>query len=127
MKDNYHIQLNNFELQAMNFMKKKKYNNEISKLEPNYKVLIKKGDGSIKEGILVVTLENDFFDMKVIVKGQFENINGENIENETLSKLIVPLLLPLTRPIIHNQLIQSGINDLLLPTIDIQRYINSND
>lgn len=65
--------------------------------------------------------------MKVIVKGQFENINGENIENETLSKLIVPLLLPLTRPIIHNQLIQSGINDLLLPTIDIQRYIKSND
>lgn len=127
MKDNYHIQLNNFELQAMNFMKKKKYNNEISKLNPDYKVLIKKGDGAIKEGILVVTLENDFFDMKVIVKGQFESIDGENIENETLSKLIVPLLLPLTRPIIHNQLIQSGINDLLLPTIDIQRYIKSND
>ncbi|WP_368863035.1 hypothetical protein [Staphylococcus hominis] len=131
MNSIYHVQLKEFELQAINFMKKKDTKEKIDFSEPEYhpKIdgLVPKKEGASKEGILVVDITNDVYDLKLIVMGLFENINDENIDNETLVNIMTPLMLPLIRPIVYNILIQSGIRSDLIPTLDVKRHLNFND
>lgn len=127
MKEKFHIQLNEFNLQAISFVKLKEYDENIEEFEPEYEVYIEKNDASIKTAFLHITIENEHFNLKSIFKGTFEDIEKNNIENEKLSTIVLSLMLPLARPVIYQNLVQSNLKGVLLPTLDIQRYINSND
>ncbi|OAO25175.1 hypothetical protein [Mammaliicoccus lentus] len=125
MEVNYNIILKSFEVEAVNFVKKMSYDEKKIELNPNYKALVTKQDSSIKEGLLIIDIKNDYFNLKLIVKGIFEDEENGNIDNEILSELILPLLLPFSRSVVFNYLRDAGFYNQMLPTIDIQRSINS--
>ena len=125
METNFHVVLEQYEIEAINFVKKKQLDEDLKNLEPKYKVLVSKNDNAKKEGILILTLQNEYFNLKLIVKGLFRNERGNNIENDLLSSLILPLLLPFTRSVVHNYLRDAGFYNQMLPTIDVPRSIDS--
>lgn len=127
MKEKFHIQLKEFNLQAISFVKLKEYDENIEEIEPEYEVYIEKNETSTKSAFLHITIENEQFNLKSIFKGTFEDIKENNIDNKKLSTIVLSLMLPLARPVIYQNLVQSNLKGVLLPTLDIQRYINSND
>lgn len=127
MNEKFHIQLKKFELQALNFIKKEDYNGNELEIEPDYKVFIEKKEAATKEAFIYITIENEYFDLKTVVKAYFIDEEQSNIDNQKLSKIILSLILPLARPIIYQTLLQSNIQGIILPTLDIQRHIKSDD
>lgn len=57
MKDEFHIQLKNFELQALNFIKKENYNGNELELDPDYKVFIEKKKQQQKKRLYISQLK----------------------------------------------------------------------
>lgn len=121
----YPIELTSFEIEAVNFKKIKSIGKESLEVDPEYNVFVEKEDGSIKNGILLVQLNNEYFSLQLLLKGIFKHNEDKNIENDVLSEIIIPLLVPFARTIIHHQLLYSGFNNILIPTIDIQRSLNN--
>ncbi|MCO0862318.1 hypothetical protein WL766_10980 [Staphylococcus pasteuri] len=127
MNEKFHIQLVDFNLQAISFVKLKELDESIKEIEPKYEVYIEKNEASTKTAFLHITIENEQFNLQSIFKGVFEDIDDNNIDNEKLNTIALSLMLPLARPVIYQNLVQSNLKGLLLPTLDIQRHINSND
>lgn len=128
MEKNFHIQLLKYEIKAINFVKQKDFDNDFnSKVDPQYKVMIEKTETNEKEGLLLVTINNDYFKLKLISAGIFKDDKNANIDSHTLSKVVLPLLLPFSRTVIFNTLRDAGFYNILLPTIDVQRSISSDD
>lgn len=127
MSEQYHIQLTKFGLQAISFVKLNENEEAIGELNPEYEVYIEKNDASIKEAFLHITIENEQFNLKSVFKGTFKDIHDNNINNQKLSPILLSLMLPLARPIIYQNLLQANFKNVLLPTLDIQRHINSYD
>lgn len=127
MSEQYHIQLTEFGLQAISFVKLNENEESIGEINPEYEVYIEKNDASIKEAFLHITIENKQFNLKSVFKGTFKDIHDNNINNQQLSPILLSLMLPLARPIIYQNLLQANFKNVLLPTLDIQRHINSYD
>lgn len=134
MNNKFHIQLKEFSLQAITFIRSDedksndnsdKKNNDIE-IDPKYEVFIEKNTSSKKQVFLHITLETFEYNLKAMFKGVFKDINNESINNKELSSIALSLMLPLARPIIYQNLVQSDLKGVMLPTLDIQRYIKSN-
>ncbi|MDJ1153024.1 hypothetical protein MKY53_05485 [Macrococcus sp. FSL R5-0951] len=126
MVEKYHIELISTELELFNFIKKKSKDDYFENPEPQYKILLNKEVSNVRSGLILVELENDYYELKVGYKGNFKSLLTQDIKNDELSKLIIPLLLPFVRVLIHNNLREAGF-ELMLPTIDVKRSISSDD
>ncbi|EGQ0376481.1 hypothetical protein KND92_001046 [Staphylococcus pseudintermedius] len=132
MDNKFHIQLDEFNLQAINFIKFDNYDEspDSAKSEdkdPKYEVFIEKNTSSVKIVFLHVTLEKAEYNLNAMFKGVFKDINNESIDNKKLSSIALSLMLPLARPIIYQNLLQSNLNAVFLPILDIQRHLESYD
>ncbi|HCT0351432.1 TPA: hypothetical protein LQO00_002475, partial [Staphylococcus pseudintermedius] len=127
-----HIQLDEFNLQAINFIKFDNYDESLDSAksedkDPKYEVFIEKNTSSVKIVFLHVTLETAEYNLNAMFKGVFKDINNESIDNKKLSSIALSLMLPLARPIIYQNLLQSNLNAVFLPILDIQRHLESYD
>ncbi|PWZ83041.1 hypothetical protein, partial [Staphylococcus pseudintermedius] len=95
--------------------------------DPKYEVFIEKNTSSVKIVFLHVTLETAEYNLNAMFKGVFKDINNESIDNKKLSSIALSLMLPLARPIIYQNLLQSNLNAVFLPILDIQRHLESYD
>ncbi|EJF1353513.1 hypothetical protein LHE33_000135 [Staphylococcus pseudintermedius] len=132
MDNKFHIQLDEFNLQAINFIKFDNYDESIDSAksedkDPKYEVFIEKNTSSVKIVFLHVTLETAEYNLNAMFKGVFKDINNESIDNKKLSSIAFSLMLPLARPIIYQNLLQSNLNAVFLPILDIQRHLESYD
>ncbi|TBO50587.1 hypothetical protein [Staphylococcus pseudintermedius] len=132
MDNKFHIQLDEFNLQAINFIKFDNYDESLDSAksedkDPKYEVFIEKNTSSVKIVFLHVTLETAEYNLNAMFKGVFKDINNESIDNKKLSSIALSLMLPLARPIIYQNLLQSNLNAVFLPILDIQRYLESYD
>lgn len=132
MDNKFHIQLDEFNLQAINFIKFDNYDEspDSAKSEdkaPKYEVFIEKNTSSVKIVFLHVTLETAEYNLNAMFKGVFKDINNESIDNKKLSSIALSLMLPLARPIIYQNLLQSNLNAVFLPILDIQRHLELYD
>ncbi|HGH0774602.1 TPA: hypothetical protein ACJHIH_001312 [Staphylococcus pseudintermedius] len=132
MDNKFHIQLDEFNLQAINFIKFDNYDEFIDSAksedkDPKYEVFIEKNTSSVKIVFLHVTLETAEYNLNAMFKGVFKDINNESIDNKKLSSIALSLMLPLARPIIYQNLLQSNLNAVFLPILDIQRHLESYD
>ncbi|HCT0313363.1 TPA: hypothetical protein LQO45_002519, partial [Staphylococcus pseudintermedius] len=130
MDNKFHIQLDEFNLQAINFIKFDNYDESIDSAksedkDPKYEVFIEKNTSSVKIVFLHVTLETAEYNLNAMFKGVFKDINNESIDNKKLSSIALSLMLPLARPIIYQNLLQSNLNAVFLPILDIQRHLES--
>ncbi|EGQ1746886.1 hypothetical protein DVZ87_01385, partial [Staphylococcus pseudintermedius] len=128
----FHIQLDEFNLQAINFIKFDNYDESLDSAksedkDPKYEVFIEKNTSSVKIVFLHVTLETAEYNLNAMFKGVFKDINNESIDNKKLSSIALSLMLPLARPIIYQNLLQSNLNAVFLPILDIQRHLESYD
>ncbi|HDV6283783.1 TPA: hypothetical protein RJQ43_002332, partial [Staphylococcus pseudintermedius] len=127
MDNKFHIQLDEFNLQAINFIKFDNYDESLDSAksedkDPKYEVFIEKNTSSVKIVFLHVTLETAEYNLNAMFKGVFKDINNESIDNKKLSSIALSLMLPLARPIIYQNLLQSNLNAVFLPILDIQRH-----
>ncbi|ELH8560506.1 hypothetical protein Q8V84_000733 [Staphylococcus pseudintermedius] len=132
MDNKFHIQLDEFNLQAINFIKFDNYDESIDSAksedkDPKYEVFIEKNTSSVKIVFLHVTLETAEYNLNAMFKGVFKDINNESIDNKKLSSIALSLMLPLARPIIYQNLLQSNLNAVFLPILDIQRHLELYD
>ncbi|WP_330995287.1 hypothetical protein [Staphylococcus pseudintermedius] len=132
MDNKFHIQLDEFNLQAINFIKFDNYDESIDSAksedkDPKYEVFIEKNTSSVKIVFLHVTLETAEYNLNAMFKGVFKDINNESIDNKKLSSIALSLMLPLARPIIYQNLLQSNLNAVFLPILDIKRHLESYD
>ncbi|WP_214539238.1 hypothetical protein [Staphylococcus pseudintermedius] len=132
MDNKFHIQLDEFNLQAINFIKFDNYDESLDSAksedkDPKYEVFIEKNTSSVKIVFLHVTLETAEYNLNAMFKGVFKDINNESIDNKKLSSIALSLILPLARPIIYQNLLQSNLNAVFLPILDIQRHLESYD
>ncbi|EIO0087282.1 hypothetical protein LO493_001264 [Staphylococcus pseudintermedius] len=132
MDNKFHIQLDEFNLQAINFIKFDNYDESLDSAksedkDPKYEVFIEKNTSSVKIVFLHVTLETAEYNLNAMFKGVFKDINNESIDNKNLSSIALSLMLPLARPIIYQNLLQSNLNAVFLPILDIQRHLESYD
>ncbi len=132
MDNKFHIQLEEFNLQAINFIKFDNYDESLDSAksedkDPKYEVFIEKNTSSVKIVFLHVTLETAEYNLNAMFKGVFKDINNESIDNKKLSSIALSLMLPLARPIIYQNLLQSNLNAVFLPILDIQRHLESYD
>ncbi|MDT0840057.1 hypothetical protein [Staphylococcus pseudintermedius] len=132
MDNKFHIQLDEFNLQAINFIKFDNYDESIDSAksedkDPKYEVFIEKNTSSVKIVFLHVTLETAEYNLNAMFKGVFKDSNNESIDNKKLSSIALSLMLPLARPIIYQNLLQSNLNAVFLPILDIQRHLESYD
>lgn len=132
MDNKFHIQLDEFNLQAINFIKFDNYDESLDSAksedkDPKYEVFIEKNTSSVKIVFLHVTLETAEYNLNAMFKGVFKDINNESIDNKKLSSISLSLMLPLARPIIYQNLLQSNLNAVFLPILDIQRHLESYD
>ncbi|EIQ4464273.1 hypothetical protein ACEUW3_06810 [Staphylococcus pseudintermedius] len=132
MDNKFHIQLDEFNLQAINFIKFDNYDESLDSAksedkDPKYEVFIEKNTSSVKIVFLHVTLETAEYNLNAMFKGVFKGINNESIDNKKLSSIALSLMLPLARPIIYQNLLQSNLNAVFLPILDIQRHLESYD
>lgn len=132
MDSKFHIQLDEFNLQAINFIKFDNYDESLDSAksedkDPKYEVFIEKNTSSVKIVFLHVTLETAEYNLNAMFKGVFKDINNESIDNKKLSSIALSLMLPLARPIIYQNLLQSNLNAVFLPILDIQRHLESYD
>ncbi|HAR6267599.1 TPA: hypothetical protein I1735_001115 [Staphylococcus pseudintermedius] len=132
MDNKFHIQLDEFNLQAINFIKFDNYDESLDSAksedkDPKYEVFIEKNTSSVKIVFLHVTLETAEYNLNAMFKGAFKDINNESIDNKKLSSIALSLMLPLARPIIYQNLLQSNLNAVFLPILDIQRHLESYD
>ncbi|EHS7159692.1 hypothetical protein KWC94_000544 [Staphylococcus pseudintermedius] len=132
MDNKFHIQLDEFNLQAINFIKFDNYDESLDSAKsedknPKYEVFIEKNTSSVKIVFLHVTLETAEYNLNAMFKGVFKDINNESIDNKKLSSIALSLMLPLARPIIYQNLLQSNLNAVFLPILDIQRHLESYD
>ncbi|HCS9120003.1 TPA: hypothetical protein OTG97_000695 [Staphylococcus pseudintermedius] len=132
MDNKFHIQLDEFNLQAINFIKFDNYDESLDSAksedkDPKYEVFIEKNKSSVKIVFLHVTLETAEYNLNAMFKGVFKDINNESIDNKKLSSIALSLMLPLARPIIYQNLLQSNLNAVFLPILDIQRHLESYD
>lgn len=132
MDNKFHIQLDEFNLQAINFIKFDNYDESLDSAksedkDPKYEVFIEKNTSSVKIVFLHVTLETAEYNLNAMFKGVFKDINNESIDNKKLSSIALSLMLPLARPIIYQKLLQSNLNAVFLPILDIQRHLESYD
>ncbi|MGX8004519.1 hypothetical protein ACWTWI_06435 [Staphylococcus hominis] len=127
MNEKFHIQLIDFNLQAISFVKLKEYDESIKEIDPKYEVYIEKNEASTKTAFLHITIENEQFNLQSIFKGIFKDTDNNSIDNKRLSNIALSLMLPLARPVIYQNLMQSNLKGVLLPTLDIQRHIHSDD
>ncbi len=132
MDNKFHIQLDEFNLQAINFIKFDNYDESLDSAksedkDPKYEVFIEKNTSSVKIVFLHVTLETAEYNLNAMFKGVFKDINNESIVNKKLSSIALSLMLPLARPIIYQNLLQSNLNAVFLPILDIQRHLESYD
>ncbi|MDK4017284.1 hypothetical protein O0D00_02395 [Staphylococcus pseudintermedius] len=132
MDNKFHIQLDDFNLQAINFIKFDNYDESLDSAksedkDPKYEVFIEKNTSSVKIVFLHVTLETAEYNLNAMFKGVFKDINNESIDNKKLSSIALSLMLPLARPIIYQNLLQSNLNAVFLPILDIQRHLESYD
>ncbi|MBJ8279338.1 hypothetical protein JGZ45_08000 [Staphylococcus pseudintermedius] len=132
MDNKFHIQLDEFNLQAINFIKFDNYDESLDSAksedkDPKYEVFIEKNTSSVKIVFLHVTLETAEYNLNAMFKGVFKDINNESIDNKKLSSIALSLMLPLARPIIYQNLLQSNLNAIFLPILDIQRHLESYD
>ncbi|EJO7116865.1 hypothetical protein NRV34_000021 [Staphylococcus pseudintermedius] len=132
MDNKFHIQLDEFNLQAINFIKYDNYDESLDSAksedkDPKYEVFIEKNTSSVKIVFLHVTLETAEYNLNAMFKGVFKDINNESIDNKKLSSIALSLMLPLARPIIYQNLLQSNLNAVFLPILDIQRHLESYD
>ncbi|HAR6248509.1 TPA: hypothetical protein I1733_000980 [Staphylococcus pseudintermedius] len=132
MDNKFHIQLDEFNLQAINFIKFDNYDESLDSAksedkDPKYEVFIEKNTSSVKIVFLHVTLETAEYNLNAMFKGMFKDINNESIDNKKLSSIALSLMLPLARPIIYQNLLQSNLNAVFLPILDIQRHLESYD
>ncbi|HGH0818569.1 TPA: hypothetical protein ACJHHZ_002352, partial [Staphylococcus pseudintermedius] len=130
MDNKFHIQLDEFNLQAINFIKFDNYDESLDSAksedkDPKYEVFIEKNTSSVKIVFLHVTLETAEYNLNAMFKGVFKDINNESIDNKKLSSIALSLMLPLARPIIYQNLLQSNLNAVFLPILDIQRHLES--
>ncbi|ELV2886597.1 hypothetical protein SGG95_002119, partial [Staphylococcus pseudintermedius] len=121
-----------FNLQAINFIKFDNYDESLDSAksedkDPKYEVFIEKNTSSVKIVFLHVTLETAEYNLNAMFKGVFKDINNESIDNKKLSSIALSLMLPLARPIIYQNLLQSNLNAVFLPILDIQRHLESYD
>ncbi|WP_390524548.1 hypothetical protein [Staphylococcus pseudintermedius] len=126
------MQLDEFNLQAINFIKFDNYDESLDSAksedkDPKYEVFIEKNTSSVKIVFLHVTLETAEYNLNAMFKGVFKDINNESIDNKKLSSIALSLMLPLARPIIYQNLLQSNLNAVFLPILDIQRHLESYD
>ncbi|HDV5976117.1 TPA: hypothetical protein RJJ13_002584, partial [Staphylococcus pseudintermedius] len=124
--------LDEFNLQAINFIKFDNYDESLDSAksedkDPKYEVFIEKNTSSVKIVFLHVTLETAEYNLNAMFKGVFKDINNESIDNKKLSSIALSLMLPLARPIIYQNLLQSNLNAVFLPILDIQRHLESYD
>ncbi|EGQ3302408.1 hypothetical protein G0U08_000761 [Staphylococcus pseudintermedius] len=132
MDNKFHIQLDEFNLQAINFIKFDNYDESLDSAksedkDPKYEVFIEKNTSSVKIVFLHVTLETAEYNLNAMFKGVFKDINNESIDNKKLSSIALSLMLTLARPIIYQNLLQSNLNAVFLPILDIQRHLESYD
>ncbi|EHD5216505.1 TPA: hypothetical protein K8107_001131 [Staphylococcus pseudintermedius] len=132
MDNKFHIQLDEFNLQAINFIKFDNYDESLDSAksedkDPKYEVFIEKNTSSVKIVFLHVTLETAEYNLNAMFKGVFKDINNESIDNKKLSSIALSLMLPFARPIIYQNLLQSNLNAVFLPILDIQRHLESYD
>ncbi|GAB0278381.1 hypothetical protein [Staphylococcus pseudintermedius] len=132
MDNKFYIQLDEFNLQAINFIKFDNYDESLDSAksedkDPKYEVFIEKNTSSVKIVFLHVTLETAEYNLNAMFKGVFKDINNESIDNKKLSSIALSLMLPLARPIIYQNLLQSNLNAVFLPILDIQRHLESYD
>lgn len=132
MDNKFHIQLDEFNLQAINFIKFDNYDESLDSAksedkDPKYEVFIEKNTSSVKIVFLHVTLETAEYNLNAMFKGVFKDINNESIDNKKLSSIALSLMLPLARPIIYQNLLQSNLNAVFLPILDVQRHLESYD
>lgn len=132
MDNKFHIQLDEFNLQAINFIKFDNYDESLDSAksedkDPKYEVFIEKNTSSVKIVFLHVTLETAEYNLNAMFKGVFKDINNESIDNKKLSSIALSLMLPLARPIIYQNLLQSNLNAVFLPILDIQGHLESYD
>ncbi|EHV5250126.1 hypothetical protein RNT89_00670 [Staphylococcus pseudintermedius] len=132
MDNKFHIQLDEFNLQAINFIKFDNYDESLDSAksedkDPKYEVFIEKNTSSVKIVFLHVTLETAEYNLNAMFKGVFKDINNESIDNKKLSSIALSLMLPLARPIIYQNLLQSNLNAVFLPILNIQRHLESYD
>lgn len=132
MDNKFHIQLDDFNLQAINFIKFDNYDESLDSAksedkDPKYEVFYRKNTSSVKIVFLHVTLETAEYNLNAMFKGVFKDINNESIDNKKLSSIALSLMLPLARPIIYQNLLQSNLNAVFLPILDIQRHLESYD
>lgn len=132
MDNKFHIQLDEFNLQAINFIKFDNYDESLDSAksedkDPKYEVFIEKNTSSVKIVFLHVTLETAEYNLNAMFKGVSKDINNESIDNKKLSSIALSLMLPLARPIIYQNLLQSNLNAVFLPILDIQRHLESYD
>lgn len=132
MDNKFHIQLDEFNLQAINFIKFDNYDESLDSAksedkDPKYEVFIEKNTSSVKIVFLHVTLETAEYNLNAMFKGVFKDINNESIDNKKLSSIALSLMLPLARPIIYQNLLQPNLNAVFLPILDIQRHLESYD
>ncbi|EGQ3784412.1 hypothetical protein AABE01_001559 [Staphylococcus pseudintermedius] len=132
MDNKFHIQLDEFNLQAINFIKFDNYDESLDSAksedkDPKYEVFIEKNTSSVKIVFLHVTLETAEYNLNAMFKGVFKDINNESIDNKKLSSIALSLMLPLARPIIYQNLLQSNLKAVFLPILDIQRHLESYD
>ncbi|EJG0114441.1 hypothetical protein C7T81_RS11700 [Staphylococcus pseudintermedius] len=132
MDNKFHIQLDEFNLQAINFIKFDNYDESLDSAksedkDSKYEVFIEKNTSSVKIVFLHVTLETAEYNLNAMFKGVFKDINNESIDNKKLSSIALSLMLPLARPIIYQNLLQSNLNAVFLPILDIQRHLESYD
>lgn len=127
MNEKFHIQLIDFNLQAISFVKLKEYDESIKEIDSKYEVYIEKNEASTKTAFLHITIENEQFNLQSIFKGIFKDTDNNSIDNKRLSNIALSLMLPLARPVIYQNLMQSNLKGVLLPTLDIQRHIHSDD
>ncbi|HCT0465219.1 TPA: hypothetical protein REB43_002450, partial [Staphylococcus pseudintermedius] len=118
--------------QAINFIKFDNYDESLDSAksedkDPKYEVFIEKNTSSVKIVFLHVTLETAEYNLNAMFKGVFKDINNESIDNKKLSSIALSLMLPLARPIIYQNLLQSNLNAVFLPILDIQRHLESYD
>ncbi|EGQ2778831.1 hypothetical protein IO923_002544, partial [Staphylococcus pseudintermedius] len=130
MDNKFHIQLDEFNLQAINFIKFDNYDESLDSAksedkDPKYEVFIEKNTSSVKIVFLHVTLETAEYNLNTMFKGVFKDINNESIDNKKLSSIALSLMLPLARPIIYQNLLQSNLNAVFLPILNIQRHLES--
>ena len=126
MNEKFHIQLIDFNLQAISFVKLKEYDESIKEIDPKYEVYIEKMKLQ-QNCFLHITIENEQFNLQSIFKGIFKDTDNNSIDNKRLSNIALSLMLPLARPVIYQNLMQSNLKGVLLPTLDIQRHIHSDD